>query len=126
MEFLQAAVVLLGLLGWGSPRVVCIKLEVMLESLTHVYIYKPYVLNKQTNKQPYVLEKGYLALVGKHLGRSQAEAGDRLHSKDGKRYHCHWAKGIKSSHLDVECWDHSLLSSQARAWSSLLCVQIAC
>lgn len=43
---------------------VCPKLGVILDSLTHIY-------------KPYVLEKGYLAVVGKHLGRSQAEAGDR-------------------------------------------------
>jgi hypothetical protein len=60
----MAPAVLLGFLGWGSPRMVCIKLEVTLESLTHVY-------------KSYVLEKGYLAVIGKHLGRSQAEAGDR-------------------------------------------------
>lgn len=43
---------------------VCIKLEVTLDSLTHIH-------------KPYVLEKGYLAMVGEHLGRSQAEAGNR-------------------------------------------------
>lgn len=64
VEFLHAAAILLGLLGWGSPRMVCTKLKVTLDSLTHIYKF-------------YVLEKGYLAVVGKHSGRSQAEARDR-------------------------------------------------
>lgn len=50
--------------GLGFPKDGLHQAEVTLDSLTHIYKF-------------YVLEKGYLAVVGKHLGRSQAEARDR-------------------------------------------------